>query len=97
MAFKPSIQSSKSMEELKSVIVAKKIILPEKLATLARAMFERPDSVAFASAGTFARECGVSPTTAHRLARVLGFRSFRCLKLLFQNELRRQTKQRTSG
>ncbi|WP_341487998.1 hypothetical protein [Pararhizobium sp. A13] len=53
-------------------------------------MLERPDCAAFESAGSVASRCGVSQSTAYRLTRLLGFRSFRDLRALFQDELRRR-------
>lgn len=94
MVFAPGIQPPTSIAELKSLIVSGKITLPGKPAVLAKAMLERPDCAAFESAGSVARRCGVSPATAHRLPRLLGFRSFRDLRLLFQDELRRQAASR---
>lgn len=90
MATAPGTQTPKSIAELKSLIVSGKITLPGKPAALAKAMLEQPECVAFESAGSVAQRCGVSPATAHRLPRLLGFRSFRDLRLLFQDELRRQ-------
>lgn len=97
MAFKSCIQPPRSIVELKSLIASGKVVLPSKLAVLTRAMLERPDSAAFDNARTFARRCGVSPTTAHRLPGMLGFRSFGHLQGFFQEELRRHAASKGLG
>lgn len=88
MACTAGVLPPKSIAEFKSLIVSGKVTLPGKPAVLAKAMLERPDCAAFESAGSVARRCGVSQSTAYRLTRLLGFQSFRDLRRLFQEELR---------
>ncbi|WP_244519832.1 transcriptional regulator [Ensifer sp. LC384] len=63
--------------------------LSKQLERVARTALAKPDLVAFGSARSVAVACSVSPTTVTRLATVLGFDSFRDLKLFFQQHLRR--------
>ncbi|WP_234937443.1 hypothetical protein [Rhizobium herbae] len=51
-------------------------------------MLEQPGCAAFDSAGSIAHGCGVSQSTALRLTRLLGFRSYRNLRHLFQGEVK---------
>ena len=84
-----------SLRELKFMIARKEVVFPGELGRVMRAVLDRPETIAFGTVTSVAAACGVSPTTVVRLARHLGFASFRDLKRVFQDHLRRFVAERT--
>lgn len=73
-----------SFEELKLMMAHHKIRLPRQLYRIMIEAIQGPDLIAFGTAHDVAATCGVSPSTVSRLARHLGFKSFKELKVLFR-------------
>ncbi|WP_088682487.1 MurR/RpiR family transcriptional regulator [Rhizobium sp. R635] len=77
-----------TLQEMKYLIAKRKIVFPNSLEQIARLILERPETIAFESAAAFARRCSVSPTTVHRLAQYIGFRTFAELRTMVREHLR---------
>jgi DNA-binding MurR/RpiR family transcriptional regulator len=70
------------------MIAHHKIRLPRQLYRIMLETIHGPDLIAFGTAQDVAAICGVSPSTVSRLARHLGFKSFKELKGLFREPSR---------
>lgn len=79
---------AKTLKELRSQIISRQIIVPSTLETIARLAFDTPSVVAFETGNAFAKRSGVPPQTVARLARSLGFKSFRDFRDIFRDHLR---------
>ncbi|MGY5810037.1 MurR/RpiR family transcriptional regulator [Rhizobium sp. LEGMi198b] len=88
MSTHQTLTKPKSVSELKGMIVAAGLRLPEQQERVARTALARPDIVAFGTISSLASECVVSPSTVMRVAGALGFDNFKEFKLLFQQHLR---------
>ncbi|MBB3649639.1 DNA-binding MurR/RpiR family transcriptional regulator [Rhizobium sp. BK619] len=88
MSAQQTLQKPNSIAELKGMITAAGLRLPEQQERVARKMLARPDIVAFGTISSVAGECVVSPSTVVRVANALGFDTFRELKCCFQQHLR---------
>jgi DNA-binding MurR/RpiR family transcriptional regulator len=77
-----------SIRELKGMIAASGLRLPEQQERVARTVLARPDIAAFGTINSLASECVVSPSTVVRTANALGFETFREFKTLFRQHLR---------
>ena len=78
----------KCLQEIKTAIAKRELRLTPALEKVARQALERPDIIAFESAAAIARRCGVATSALTRLARCLGFSSFREMKKFFRDNLR---------
>ncbi|ENN84923.1 hypothetical protein RHSP_83084 [Rhizobium freirei PRF 81] len=76
------------VRELKGMIAAAGLRLPEQQERVARVALARPDIVAFGTISSLANECVVSPSTVVRMANALGFETFKEFKSLFRQHLR---------
>jgi len=83
-----------NVRELKRMIAAVGLRLPEQQERLARVVLARPDIVAFGTINSLANECLVSPSTVVRMANALGFSTFREFKTLFRQHLRAAASER---
>jgi DNA-binding MurR/RpiR family transcriptional regulator len=83
----------KSLEDIKSAIAKGKLPLPKAAERVAREILSKPETVAFDSIYVIADRCEVGPSTVSRLARHLGFASFRDMRQLFRDQLRRSRSQ----
>lgn len=83
-----SLKRPESVNEQKAMIVAAGLRLPEQQERVARAILARPDLVAFGTISSVASACVVSPSTVVRVANVLGFETFKELRLFFQQHMR---------
>lgn len=79
--------SPSSVSELKQMIARQEIKLSKGMEGVLRLAFEDVSLVALGSTRSVAAACSVSPATVSRLASHLGFRRFRDLKRLFQEQL----------
>ncbi|WP_439627422.1 MurR/RpiR family transcriptional regulator [Shinella sp.] len=77
-----------TMAELRSQIISRQIVVPSTLETVARLAFDTPSLVAFESGNAFAKRSGIPPQAVTRLARSLGFKSFRDFRDVFRDHLR---------
>jgi DNA-binding MurR/RpiR family transcriptional regulator len=82
--------AAKTLKELRSQIISRQIIVPSTLETIARLAFDTPSLVAFETGNAFAKRSGVPPQAVARLARSLGFKSFRDFRDVFRDHLRRE-------
>jgi DNA-binding MurR/RpiR family transcriptional regulator len=78
----------KTLTELRSQIISRQIVVPSTLETIARLAFDTPSLVAFETGNAFAKRSGVPPQAVTRLARSLGFKSFRDFRDIFRDHLR---------
>ncbi|OWV81732.1 hypothetical protein ATY77_00305 [Rhizobium sp. R634] len=85
-------QCPQSLQELKRSIAEGKICFSGQVEQVARRMLEHPEMVAFESAATVAKKCGVSQTTVIRLSSLLGIGSYRGLKDLCASYIRERSK-----
>ncbi|WP_081278629.1 MurR/RpiR family transcriptional regulator [Rhizobium phaseoli] len=76
-----------TLQELKRLIASRQLVFPGSLEQVAREILERPDITAFESAAGVARRCRVSPTTVHRLARHIGFRTYGEFRAMIREHL----------
>ncbi|ULR47404.1 hypothetical protein [Rhizobium sp. K102] len=85
-------QRPQTFQELKQSIAEGRIFFPNQVEQVARRMLEHPEMVAFESAASVAKKCGVSQTTVIRLSSFLGFGSYRGLKDLCACYIRERSK-----
>jgi DNA-binding MurR/RpiR family transcriptional regulator len=77
-----------SLAALREMIAGRRVLLPERIETVARYMLENPSDAAFGTTRSIAAQCRVAPATVHRFAQELGFRHFVDLKQLFRQNLK---------
>lgn len=69
-------------------IAKRSITFPKQLEQVAKVVLAHPEIAAFESSNSLASRCGVSVTTAVRLARHLGFKDFREMKMLLRKHVK---------
>ncbi|ULJ75699.1 MurR/RpiR family transcriptional regulator [Rhizobium gallicum] len=77
-----------TIAELKDMIVATRLSLPEQQERVARMALAHPETVAFGTAQSLADRCVVSPSTVVRVATALGFDNFREFRQVFRRHIR---------
>ena len=77
-----------NVSELKQLIVATGLRLPEQQERVARLALAHPEIVAFGTAHSLASRCVVSPSTVVRVANALGFASFKEFRQCFRQHVR---------
>jgi hypothetical protein len=90
----PNPYSPTSVSELRSMIVAMHNDHSRAAQCVLTEAFRSPDLVAFGSAASVAKICGVSPSTVLRVARSFGFESFRDLRKIFRDEIKERAARR---
>ncbi|ABC91136.1 hypothetical conserved protein [Rhizobium etli CFN 42] len=88
MDLNSTVKRPSDIGELKSMIVAAGLRLPEQQERVARIALVRPEMIAFGTISSVAIECHVSPSTVARVATSLGFDSFKEFKACFRQHLR---------
>lgn len=78
-----------TMAELKSIIAATRLRLPEQQERVARVALAHPDFVACGTAHSLVGHCVVSPSTVVRAAKALGFESCKEFRQVFRHHIRR--------
>jgi len=79
-----------SFEELKQAIVSRQVTFPLLVENVAKRVLAKPELMAFASAPSIAKDCGVSASTVMRFVAHLGFPDLAQARAIFRNELRRR-------
>lgn len=87
MSTDKTIRKLTTIAELKDMIVATRLSLPQQEG-VARTALAHPEIVAFGTARSFANRCGVSPSTVARVAIALGFDDFREFRQVFRQQIR---------
>lgn len=77
-----------NVEELKKLIITKRVVLSLRQEVIIRLLLERPDIGAFGTTRSIGAACHVSASTVVRAAQCFGFSDFQGLKCLFQDHLR---------
>lgn len=88
MSTDKTIRKLTTIAELKDMIVATRLSLPQQQERVARTALAHPEIVAFGTARSFANRCGVSPSTVARVAIALGFDDFREFRQVFRQQIR---------
>jgi len=88
MSTDKTIRKLTTIAELKHMIVATRLSLPQEQERVARTALAHPEIVAFGTARSFANRCGVSPSTVARVAIALGFDNFREFRQVFRQQIR---------
>ncbi|MER8429223.1 MurR/RpiR family transcriptional regulator [Mesorhizobium caraganae] len=88
MSTDKTIRKPTTIAELKDMIVATRLSLPEQQERVARTALAHPEIVAFGTAQSLADRCGVSPSTVVRVATALGFDNFREFRQVFRQHIR---------
>jgi DNA-binding MurR/RpiR family transcriptional regulator len=88
MSTQKNIRKPTTIAELKDMIVATGLSLPEQQERVARTALARPEIVAFGTAQSLADRCVVSPSTVVRVATALGFDNFREFRQVFRQHIR---------
>ena len=78
----------RDVSELRSIIVSRRLGVPEGIRVVLEIGFSKPELIAFGSAKSIAQLCGIAPSTVWRVTTFLGFAHFRDFKRLYQSELR---------
>jgi len=79
-----------SFEELKQAIVSRQVTFPLCVENVAKRVLAKPELMAFGSAPSIAKDCGVSTSTVMRFVAHLGFPDLAQARAIFRNELRRR-------
>ncbi|HEY0122630.1 MAG TPA: RpiR family transcriptional regulator [Rhizobium sp.] len=79
-----------SFADLKKAVVARRVIFPRLVESVAKKVIEHPELMAFDSAPSIARACGVSTSTVMRFITHIGFRDVAKARGIFREELRRR-------
>lgn len=88
MSTEKTIRKPTTVAELKDMIVATGLSLPEQQERVARTALAYPEIVAFGTAQSLANRCGVSPSTVVRVVTALGFDNFREFRKVFRQHIR---------
>lgn len=88
MSTEKTIRKPTTVAELKDMIVATGLSLPEQQERVARAALAHPEIVAFGTAQSLADRCVVSPSTVVRVATALGFDNFKDFRQVFRQHIR---------
>lgn len=88
MSTEKTIRKPTTIAELKDMIVATGLSLPEQQERVARTALAHPEIVAFGTAQSLADQCVVSPSTVVRVATALGFGNFREFRQVFRQHIR---------
>ncbi|WP_352943509.1 hypothetical protein [Mesorhizobium sp. M1050] len=88
MSAEKTIRNLTTIAELKDMIVATRLSLPEQQERVARTALAHPEIVAFGTAQSLADRCEVSPSTVVRVATALGFDNFREFRQVFRQHIR---------
>lgn len=92
MSTEKTIRKPTTVAELKDMIVATGLSLPEQQERVARTTLAYPEIVAFGTAQSLADRCVVSPSTVVRVATALGFDNFREFRQVFRQHIRETSK-----
>ena len=80
------------VSELRSIIVSRRLDVPEGIRAVLEIGFSRPELIAFGNARSIAQLCGIAPSTVWRVTTFLGFAHFRDFKRLYQSDLQARRK-----
>ncbi len=78
----------RDFDGLRDFLVARKNLLPKRLAQVAAFTMANPDDIAFGTAASIAEQAQVQPSTLVRFAQALGYQGFSDLQSVFRDRLR---------